>query len=282
MQNPERRKITLISDVNADYRVRWNDKTGLVKKYNTVPVVADEEKYEETDEEEEEDDEEMSLLSDGVTDRVTCRVESKSNADTKPTPPWRMANPQEETDSNASESDNSWGPWEAEGRTDDRDAAVGLLTPGPVPQANRLLVPKAYSIPLVRKAYASAHRLPGTPSSAPAKTSNRSSAPIATSYTYNQQAKAAAPSNGDDAEDRRGDTDEREVTVPADRADYWQVRVDEGANHVATALDSVRRDFELAQASAIVVDEAAPMTVEELWAARTRWKAKRSTSASTS
>ena len=28
--------LTLISDEGIDYRVRWNDKTGLVKKYNTV------------------------------------------------------------------------------------------------------------------------------------------------------------------------------------------------------------------------------------------------------
>ena len=46
MQNPERRKITLISDANADYRVRWNDKNGLVKKANTVPVVTDENAHE--------------------------------------------------------------------------------------------------------------------------------------------------------------------------------------------------------------------------------------------
>ena len=72
-----------------------------------------------------------------------------------------------------------------------------------------------------------------------------------------------------------GDTDEREVTVPADHTDYWQVRVGEGANQVVTVLDQVRRDLELAQAPAIVADEATPIPVEELLAACTRWKDKR-------
>ena len=101
------------------------------------------------------------------------------------------------------------------------------------------------------------------------------SALAATSIRYTQQAKEAAPSNDDDAEDRRRDTYEREVTVPADPMDCWQAKVDEGATQVATVLHSVREKLELAQASAIAADEAAPITVEEVLAARKRLNAKR-------
>ena len=44
---PNGEELTLISDDGIDYCVRWNDKKGLVKKANTVPVVADEEEDEE-------------------------------------------------------------------------------------------------------------------------------------------------------------------------------------------------------------------------------------------
>ena len=117
-------------------------------------------------------------------------------------------------------------------------------TPTPVPQPNTLLVPKA-SIRI------------------------RASAPIATAHTYKPQAKAAAPSNDDDAEVRRGATDER------DHAGHWQASVDEGAIQVGALLDTVRSQVNPNQASAIATDETATITAEELRACLQRWRDRR-------